>query len=61
MKKLLNSPDLYIRRIIIKNISDEGFTEYEDSLISMMDIDDNNLRCDLIRALASLGVPQPAI
>jgi HEAT repeat protein len=46
---------MYIRRIIIKNIGDEGFTEYKDSLISMMNIDDNNLRCDLIRALGQLG------
>ena len=53
-EKLLTSPDIYIRRIIIKNIGDEGFTEYEDDLIAMLQTDDDNLLCDLIRTLGQL-------
>lgn len=53
-EKLLSSPDSYIRRIIIKNIGDEGFTEYTASLIPMLNTEDDNLRCDLIRTFGQL-------
>jgi len=52
-EKLLNSPDFYIRRIVIKNIG-EGFTEYSEKLLGMLNIEDNNFRCDLIRTLGQL-------
>lgn len=54
-EQLLSSPDLYIRRIIIKNIGDERFVEYANSLIPMLNTDDDSLLCDLIRTLGQLG------
>ena len=53
-EKLMASPDTYIRRIIVKNIGDEGFTEYAVGLIPLLDTQDDNLRCDVIRTLGQL-------
>ncbi|NCB36668.1 MAG: HEAT repeat domain-containing protein [Clostridia bacterium] len=53
-EKLLDAPDEYIRRIIIKSIGDEGFTEFADRLIPMLNTQDNNLLCDLMRTLGQL-------
>ena len=53
-EKLLQSPDAYIRRIVIKNIGEEGFREYADGLIPMLDSEDPNLLCDVIRTLGQL-------
>ena len=53
-EKLLVSPDEYIRRIIIKNIGEEGFCEYANQLILMLDSTDTNLLCDVIRTLGQL-------
>ncbi len=51
---LLESPDLYIRRIIVKNIGDEGFTNLSEYLLRMLDTPDVNLLCDIIRSLGQL-------
>lgn len=53
-EKLLNAPDDYIRRIIIKSIGNEGFTDFEDRLIPLLTTADINLLCDLIRTLGQL-------
>lgn len=53
-ERLLDSPDAYIRRIVIKNIGEEGFAEYAERLIPMLESADLNLLCDVIRALGQL-------
>ncbi|MEA4997898.1 MAG: HEAT repeat domain-containing protein [Candidatus Limiplasma sp.] len=53
-EKLLLSPDAYIRRIVIKNIGEEGFREYAEALIPMLESTDINLLCDVIRTLGQL-------
>ena len=53
-EKLLLSQDGYIRRIAIKNIGEEGFQEYAELLIPMLDSADDNLLCDVIRTLGQL-------
>jgi hypothetical protein len=53
-EKLLDSPDEYIRRIIIKNIGEESICEFANQLIPMLDSTDKNLLCDVIRTLGQL-------
>ena len=53
-EKLLLSPDAFIRRIVIKNIGEDGFREYADELIPMLESKDENLLCDVIRTLGQL-------
>lgn len=53
-RELLNSPDGYIQRISIKVIGVEGFTEFADSLIPMLETDNVNLLSDVIRTLGQL-------
>jgi HEAT repeat protein len=52
--KLLRSDDAYIRRICVKGIGDEGFAEFDDELIPLLEEDDANLQCDVIRSLGQL-------
>ncbi|MEA4928792.1 MAG: HEAT repeat domain-containing protein, partial [Candidatus Limiplasma sp.] len=53
-EKLLDSSDGYIRRIVIKNIGEEGLTEFADRLTPLLQNDDRNLLCDVIRTLGQL-------
>jgi len=53
-EKLLLSPDAYIRRIVMKNIGAEGFTDYAEGLMPMLESADVNLLCDVIRTLGQL-------
>lgn len=53
-EKLLDSNDGYIRRIVIKNIGEEGLTGFADRLTRLLNIDDRNLLCDVIRTLGQL-------
>lgn len=53
-EQLLTSPDAYIRRIIVKNIGEEGFNEYSDRLVPLLDSTDINQLCDVIRSLGQL-------
>lgn len=56
--QLLLSPDTYIRRIVIKNIGEEGFRAYDAALIPMLESKDENLLCDVIRTLGQLRCTQ---
>ena len=51
---LLESQDMYIRRIIVKNIGEEGYTNLADYLLRMLNTEDVNLLCDVIRSLGQL-------
>ena len=54
--ELLHSQDVYIRRIIVKNIGDEGFAEHAPALMKMLDSEDFNLLCDVVRTLGQLHI-----
>lgn len=51
---LLDSPDLYIRRIIVKNVGEEGFAELSPYLVRMLSSSDVSLLCDVVRSLGQL-------
>ncbi|MDD4081006.1 MAG: HEAT repeat domain-containing protein [Eubacteriales bacterium] len=53
-KDLLSSPDLYIRRIAIKNIGDEGFVRLAGCLLPLLETEDDSLQHDLIRSFGQL-------
>ena len=53
-RELFDSPDPYIKRICVKVIGDEGFSEFEDELIHLLETKDMNLLCDVIRTLGQL-------
>ncbi len=53
-EKLLDSPDRFIRRIVVKSIGAEGFTAFADRLLPMFNDTDVNLRCDVARTLGQL-------
>ncbi len=53
-QELYDLPDPYIKRICVKVIGDEEFTEFEDDLIPLLETNDINLLCDVIRTLGQL-------
>ena len=57
-EQLLDSPDPYILRIIVKNIGEEGFTELADRLLAFLAGGDQNLLCDVVRSLGQLRCAQ---
>ena len=53
-RELLYAEDPYIRRIVVKSIGDEEIHELAARLLPLLNTDDVNLQCDLIRALGQL-------
>lgn len=52
---LMDSPDPFIRRIAIKRIGFEGYTELADLLLPYLDAPNYNVVIDAVRALGQLG------
>ncbi|MDL2289198.1 HEAT repeat domain-containing protein [Clostridia bacterium OttesenSCG-928-F22] len=57
---LLDSPDTFIRRIAIKRIGSEGFTQLADRLIPYLDDNNYNVVIDTVRSLGQLKYQQAA-
>ena len=52
--RLLDAQDAYTRRVIIKNIGEEGFAGLAPRLMPMLVGTDENLLCDVVRSLGQL-------